>query len=314
MEPIAAVTNSTAVGAIGGRAGAGETSRSMPDDIDMDHLRDWIGKQDRDVDTITPQLLKRFKATFGGYLTPDAPLPQGIHWCLALPAVTRDNLGVDGHPAKGGFLPPVPLPRRMWASSRMRFHKPPGIGVPIERTSTIADIVLKQSAASGPLVFVHIDHAFTQKTARNNETLIQDRQTIVYRQAAAFKPAQPESSQPQNSARLLDITPDSTLLFRYSALTFNSHRIHYDRDYVREKGYPGLLVQGTLIARLMLDIMKTERPDFAVSEFTFRSGRPVYDNGDFVIAGAPDEDGILLWATDCDGMIGMTARARGTIG
>lgn len=249
----------------------------MPDDIDMDHLRDWIGKQDRDVDTITPQLLKRFKATFGGYLTPDAPLPPGIHWCLALPAVTRDDLGVDGHPAKGGFLPPVPLPRRMWASSRMRFHKPPGIGVPIERTSTIADIVLKHSAASGPLVFVHIDHTFTQKTARNNETLIQDRQTIVYRQAAAFKPAQPERLQPQNSARLLDITPDSTLLFRYSAMTFNGHRIHYDQHYTTsEEGYPGLVVQGPLMATLLMNLAQSSRPHEPLREFEFRGVAPAF--------------------------------------
>ena len=251
----------------------------MPDEIEMGHLRGWIGKQDRDSDTITPELLKRFKATLDGYTEPVAQLPLGIHWCLAQPAVAQDSLGVDGHPAKGGFLPPVPLPRRMWASSRVRFHKPLGIGVPIERTSTIADVALKQSPASGPLVFVHIDHAFTQKTARSNETLIQDRQTLVYRQAAAFKQPEPGSSkaQPQNSARSLTITPDSTLLFRYSAMTFNGHRIHYDHHYTTsEEGYPGLVVQGPLMATLLMNLAQASRPHNPLREFEFRGAAPAF--------------------------------------
>ena len=251
----------------------------MPDDIEMDHLRSWIGKRDRDSDTITPELLKRFKATLDGHTEPVAHLPLGIHWCLALPAVSRDSLGVDGHPAKGGFLPPVPLPRRMWASSRVRLHKPAGIGVPIERTSEIADIVLKQSPASGPLVFVHIDHAFTQKTAHGTATLIEERQTLVYRQAAAFRQPEKHSSteQLQSSGRSLTITPDSTLLFRYSAMTFNGHRIHYDHHYTTsEEGYPGLVVQGPLTATLLMNLAQASRPHNPLREFEFRGAAPAF--------------------------------------
>ena len=142
----------------------------MSEEIEIDHLRTWIGKQDCASDTITAELLKRFRATLGGYTELSSQIPMGIHWCLAQPAVTHDELGVDGHPAKGGFLPPVPLPRRMWASSRLRFHKPLSIDAPIEKTSTIADVVLKQSASSGPLVFVHVDHEYVQ----NKEALIQE--------------------------------------------------------------------------------------------------------------------------------------------
>ena len=251
----------------------------MPDDIEMDHLRSWIGKRDRDSDTITPELLKRFKATLDGHTEPVAQLPLGIHWCLALPAVSRDSLGVDGHPAKGGFLPPVPLPRRMWASSRVRLHKPAGIGVPIERTSEIADVVLKQSPASGPLVFVHIDHAFTQKTAHGTATLIEERQTLVYRQAAAFRQPEKHSSteQLQSSGRSLTITPDSTLLFRYSAMTFNGHRIHYDHHYTTsEEGYPGLVVQGPLTATLLMNLAQASRPHAPLREFEFRGAAPAF--------------------------------------
>ena len=283
----------------------------MPDDIEMDHLRSWIGRRDRDSDTITPELLKRFKATLDGHTEQVAHLPLGIHWCLALPAVSRDSLGVDGHPAKGDFLPPVPLPRRMWASSQVRFHKPVDIGVPIERTSTIADVVLKQSAASGPLVFVHIDHAFTQKSAHGNETLIQERQTLVYRQAAAFKQPEPQSStaQPQHSAHSLTITPDGTLLFRYSAMTFNGHRIHYDHHYTTsEEGYPGLVVQGPLMATLLMNLAQASRPHDPLREFEFRGAAPAFVDQALQLS-VHGSDAESLEARNHQGALIMTASA-----
>ena len=243
----------------------------MSEEIDIDNLRSWIGKQDHGSDTITAELLKRFRATLGGYTELTTQLPLGIHWCLAQPAVTSSGLGLDGHPAKGGFLPPVPLPRRMWASSRLRFHNSPSLNSAIDRTSTIADVVLKYSTSSGPLVFVHIDHEYAQ----DKEILIQERQTIVYRQPSVFKV--PEAQEPKNSARSLNILPDTTLLFRYSALTFNGHRIHYDHDYTTsEEGYPGLVVQGPLMATLLMNLAQANLPQHPLREFEFRGVAPAF--------------------------------------
>jgi 3-methylfumaryl-CoA hydratase len=247
----------------------------MSTEIEIDHLRTWIGNQEQTSDVITPELQKRFRATLDSYTPlstePGSQLPLGIHWCLALPAVTGSNLGADGHPAKGGFLPPVPLPRRMWASSQVRFHKSPSIGSPIERTSTVEDVVLKHSEASGPLVFVHVDHKYVQ----DENTLIEDRQTIVYRQPSVFKQASPQEV--TKSARSLEVRPDSTLLFRYSALTFNGHRIHYDRNYATgEEGYPGLVVHGPLMATLLMNLAQASRPNNTLQEFTFRGAAPAF--------------------------------------
>jgi len=283
----------------------------MSEDIEIDHLRTWIGKQERESDTITPELLKRFRATLSDYTELGSQLPLGLHWCLALPAVTRDGLGVDGHPAKGGFLPPVPLPRRMWASSRVRFHTPPSVGAPIERTSTIADVVLKQSTASGPLVFVYVDHAYTQKTAQDNETLIQDRQTIVYRQPSAFKQAESQESKklPQSSGRSLNIMPDSTLLFRYSAMTFNGHRIHYDHNYTTsEEAYPGLVVQGPLMATLLMNLAQARRPNNRLRAFEFRGAAPAFVDQALQLS-VKDDEAESLEARNHQGALIMTASA-----
>ena len=249
--------------------------------FEIDHLRTWIGNQDIGTDTLTPELLKRFRATLGSYTELGPEVPLGIHWCLAQPAVNNKDLGVDGHPAKGAFLPPVPLPRRMWASSRVKFHKPLRVGVPIGKTSTIADVISKQSAASGTLVFVHIDHTFTQ----DNETLIEEKQVIVYRHSSALKQAQPTPGSlaqtsnrlPQSAGRTLNILPNSTLLFRYSGMTFNGHRIHYDHNYATtQEGYPGLVVQGPLMATLLMNLARASRPQNVLQAFEFRGVAPTF--------------------------------------
>jgi 3-methylfumaryl-CoA hydratase len=287
----------------------------MSEEMDIDHLRNWIGKQERASDTITPELLKRFRATLGGYTKLSPELPLGLHWCLAQPAVTSDELGVDGHPAKGGFLPPVPLPRRMWASGRIRFHQPPSVGASIERTSTIADVVLKQSAASGPLVFVHVDHAYVQ----DQETLIEDRQTIVYRQPAAFKQAVAQE-QAQSPAHSENILPDSTLLFRYSAITFNGHRIHYDPGYATgEEGYPGLVVHGPLMATLLMNLAQARRPNTPLKEFEFRGVAPAFVDQALVLVLTENEtlneaDATSLEIRNHEGALIMTAQAKFTAG
>ena len=280
----------------------------MSNEIELDHLRSWIGKRECDSDTITPALLKRFRATLSGYTELGSRLPLGIHWCLALPAVPHDGLGADGHPAKGGFLPPVPLPRRMWASSRVRFHKPTSVGTPITRTSTIADIALKHSAASGPLVFVQVDHAYTQQARQGDETLIEERQTIVYRRPAVFRAPEPQA--PQKSAASLSVIPDSTLLFRYSALTFNGHRIHYDHNYTTgEEGYPGLVVQGPLMATLLMNLAQARRPDRPLREFEFRGMAPAFVDQALQLS-VNDDGAESLEASNRQGTLIMAATAR----
>ncbi len=251
----------------------------MPEQSDIDRLRDWIGRQERCSDTLTPQLVKRFRATLQDFTPlsddPDSSLPLGIHWCLAPPAVAHGELGSDGHPARGGFLPPVPLPRRMWASSRIRFHRPPRIDTLIERTSTIADIAMKQSAASGALVFVHINHDYVD----DGEPLITDRQTIVYRGPAAHREnANAETPETQQGTAITrELVPDSTLLFRYSALTFNGHRIHYDHHYATaEEGYPALVVQGPLTATLLMNLAQAYRPGSRLRAFDFKASAPAF--------------------------------------
>ena len=276
----------------------------MSEKIDIDNLRTWIGKQDCGSDIITAELLQRFRATLCGYTEFTEQLPLGIHWCLAQPAVAPNDLGVDGHPAKGRFLPPVPLPRRMWASSRLRFHQSPCLGSIIERTSTIADVVLKVSTVSGPLVFVHIDHEYAQ----NKETLIQERQTIVYRQPSVFKA--PEAQEPKASARALNIVPDTTLLFRYSAITFNGHRIHYDHNYTTsEEGYPGLVVQGPLMATLLMNLAQANQPKHTLQEFEFRGVAPAFVDHALQLA-LNKEDTNSLEIRNHQGALLMSARAQ----
>ncbi|MFT5577693.1 MAG: 3-methylfumaryl-CoA hydratase [Paraglaciecola psychrophila] len=285
----------------------------MSEEIAIDHLRSWIGKQDRHSDTITAELLKRYQATLSAYtdLSQELPaqLPLGIHWCLAQPAISAEGLGADGHPAKGGFMPPVPLPRRMWAASSVRFHHSPAIDVAIERTSTITDVVLKHSAQSGPLVFVHVDHLYRQ----DNRTVIEDRQTIVYRQLAAYQAA-PAQAMPR-AAHAITVTPDNILLFRYSGITFNSHRIHYDQHYTTtEEGYPGLVVQGPMMASMLMNLAQASRPKEPLRRFEFRGLAPAFVDQDLRLAviDKGTEDECSLDIRNNNGALIQSASARFT--
>ena len=242
-------------------------------------------------------------------------MPFGLHWCIALPAVAPANLGEGGHPAKGDFLPPVPYPRRMWASSSIPFHKSPRLNTPLARTSTIADIVLKKSTASGPLIFVHVDHIYTQRNEQHDElteqtrpiVLVEERQTLVYRQPAAFKKAAPQADIPATNA--MDILPNSTLLSRYCGLTFNSHRIHYDHKYATQtEGYPDLVVQGPLMATLLMNFAQANRPGCLLKRFEFRGVAPAFvDQGLQLLI--RDSSGESLQIRNEDGALVMFASA-----
>jgi 3-methylfumaryl-CoA hydratase len=281
------------------------------------NLQDWTGRSETVEDTITATPYAALAATLDwpagpGPQRPPAgtPLPSLWHWLYFLPISPQSGIGPDGHPKRGGFLPPVPLPRRMWASSDFEFSQPLLIGDKLQRTSTIADVTEK-SGRSGSLIFVKVRH----EIRRNGETAVAlaEHHNIVYRAAAQpGDTAPPPQPAPPSAAWERTIVPDDVLLFRYSALTFNGHRIHYDRKYVTEvEGYPGLIVHGPLIATLLMDLLRRNLPAAAVLKFEFKALRPTFDLNPFSVHGQPAPDGktVHLWARDHEGWLTMDATA-----
>lgn len=240
----------------------------------------WVGRSLRSGDRIDAGLTRRWLATFDREPPAGDLVPQGLHWCLCLPDAPTGTLGPDGHPRRDdtpdGFLPPVPLPRRMWAASSVEFLAPLAIGMAVERISTIAAI-REKAGGSGPLVFVDIVH----ETRCNEIPMLRETQSVVYRDAApaGSAPVPPLPGEGLFDADAWDrhrsVMPSEPLLMRYSALTFNSHRIHYDLPYaVQEEGYRGLVVHGPLTASLLLDLARRALGDNALKTFAFRGTSP----------------------------------------
>jgi len=238
------------------------------------------------------------------------PLPALWHWLYFLPLHRQSEIGPDGHAKRGGFLPPVPLPRRMWAGSQFEFHKPLLVGDTLTRRSTIADVTEK-SGRTGRLVFVKVRHEIRRQD--ESDIGLTEFHDIVYRDAATKDDvAPPPKAASATSTWERKWIPDDVLLFRYSALTFNGHRIHYDRRYVTEvEGYPGLIVHGPMVATLLLDLLRHQLPDAQVARYEFRAVRPVFDINPFYVCGEPQPDGktIKLWAKDHEGWLTMDATA-----
>ncbi|TRZ56261.1 MAG: acyl-CoA dehydrogenase [Rhodocyclaceae bacterium] len=275
-------------------------------------LRLWVGRQERRTDWINPNHLAAWNATLdrdGAFPRDAEPVPPGFHWTLFPPLVRQSELGPDGHPKKGGFLPPIPLPRRMWAGGQLRFHQPLRVGEKMERLSTIESVEEKHGK-SGMLVFVTVRHILSGAQG----PAIEERHDIVYREAPAAGAA-PTSKAVEPAAAgawQRDVVADEVLLFRYSALTFNGHRIHYDRRYVTEvEGYPGLVVHGPLIATLLLDLLRRQLPQTTLGRFSFKALRPTYDIGLLSLRGEPDGAGkhFRLWSTDNQRQTAMEAEA-----
>lgn len=279
-------------------------------DSDIEALRDWIGRTESAQDMITAAPLCGLAATLDRDDPPPRPgdpLPPGAHWLYTLPLHRQSQLGTDGHARRGGFLPPVPLPRRMWAGSQLAFHQPLYIGATVRRLSRIEDVQGKQGR-SGALVFVRVRHEFH---ADDGLALV-DTHDIVYRdRPRPGETAPPPTPAPTDAAWRRRVHPDPVLLFRYSALTFNGHRIHYDRDFCRtHEGYPGLVVHGPLLATLLLDGLRRAQPDAALARFAFRAVRPLFDTGPFEVCGAAPEAGrVRLWVCDASGALAMEAQA-----
>ena len=238
-----------------------------------------------------------------------AALPLPAHWLYFLPTAPQSSIDVDGHPKRGGFLPLVELPRRMWAGSRIRCHGDVRIGAPITRLSRIEDVTTKQGRA-GALVFVRVSH----ELRCNGEVAITEEQDIVYRDAPQPGAQNMPTPAPTGERWQREIKPDPVLLFRYSAITFNGHRIHYDRPYATEvEHYPGLVVHGPLIATLLLDLVYRNVPNARVAEFSFKAVAPLFDLQPFFVCAQPDAQTpqlIRLWAKDADGNLATEAQVR----
>ena len=276
-------------------------------------FEEWIGRSETVSDTVTATPCAALSATLdrpGDRPPPGTPLPPLWHWLYFLPLHRQSDLGPDGHARRGGFLPPVPLPRRMWAGSRFAFHAPLRVGDALTRTSTIDDVTEK-SGRSGPLVFVKVRHEIRRQ--HEAAVALTEYHDIVYREAPRPGDVAPAAlPAPGDAAWERRWVPDDVLLFRYSALTFNSHRIHYDRRYVTEvEGYPGLVVHGPLLATLLLELLRERVPDADVAHYEFRAVRPVFDLDPFFACGAPQPGGksVRLWTRDHAGCLAMDATA-----
>ena len=283
----------------------------MTEKLDIDHLRQWIGRTEEASDIVTAQLVKGLRATL--FLDVGEPkrgdaAPFTTHWCLAQPVYPMSMLGPDGHPTRGGFLPPVPLPRRMWAGGELQFIEPLRVGDEATRASRIADVTVK-SGSTGTLCFVSVEH--TISTPRG--VAIRERQDIVYREMPTggknAAPAKPAAAPPAAKHRQTHIS-DPVLLFRYSALTFNGHRIHYDRDYVTKvEGYPGLIFHGPMQAALLVEFAAHLHGGTAPKTFSYRGLQPLFEGGEFSVNANEVAEGLDIWVANADGAPTMRGTA-----
>ena len=283
-------------------------------EIDLPLLKQWEGRQQLTTEVIHSRPAVAMAATLDKEAVASeqgSSLAPLWHWLYFLPDTPNAKLAEDGHPVLGDFLPPIPLSRRMWAGGRLKINKPLTIGEPVRRLSEIHSIKFKEGR-SGPLVFVEVHHHFDGEFGGS----LREEHDIVYRQAVesdklgnAVKAA---VKMPEQEAQWsVSVSPDPKLLFRYSALTFNTHRIHYDRRYCNDvEGYAGLVVHGPLLATLLLEEACNAIPGIDVLSFAFRAISPILDTHDFTVNGRCDGHVLSLWIANHKGELAMKAEAR----
>ena len=282
----------------------------MSTKVDIDHLRKWIGKIDNVTDYVTPIVEQRYRATLNmdiGNPKDGDPVTSGLHWMLGWNLVKNDELGVDSHPALGEFLPPVPLPRRMWAGSEIKVLKPIRVGDKVIKQSTVADIQVKEGR-TGLLCFVTAEYNFLV----NNEVTINEKHNIVYRDISKSGGGSGYSKDIPEKADLSEkIFMHPTILFRYSAIGFVGHRIHYDHPYtVNEENYPGLIVHGPLQATYLLRAAEklTGKP---VKSFTHKVMAPVFADSEYMVGVDKMDDGsVSCWGATKEFGVTMRAEAK----
>ena len=283
----------------------------------------WIGKRQSVSDTISPVQVRQMAATLNDAARmqqPDcAPLPAGWHWLYFNPLEIQSRLGPDGHPARGDFLPPVALERRMWAGSRLTWQRRFEVGMSIQKDSEILKISHK-TGRSGDMVFVTVAHRYSDAQG----VILEEEHDIVYRdtpsadeiaalQALGAQIRAGQHSFERQGRHVQAVQPDPVMLYRYSAATFNGHRIHYDVDYCRTvEGYPGLVVHGPLIATLLLNFAENQvAAGRFIRAFEFKAQRPTFDLSGFHLhatpADGPDE-GLNIWSTNNTGLVGLDGR------
>ena len=275
------------------------------------HAHEWIGRTETLSDTLNPVPCKALAATLNQAWDPKEgdKLPPLWHWLYFLETAQQEELAADGHRKRGGFLPPVQLPRRMWAGSQIQFHSPITLGETLTRQSTIEHI-RETTGRSGALTFVKVRH----EIGSEQRPALTEIQNLVYREAAKPGVAPPAPAAAESSGDYhRELTADSRLLFRYSALTFNAHRIHYDYQYATHtEGYPGIIVHGPLLATLMLELLRSNFPEETIKTFEFRALGPVFGDHRFSVHGTrPNPDGnATLWIANQDGQLCMQGTAN----
>ena len=278
---------------------------------ELEKLREWIGQKESGVDYVTVPAVHRLAAT----LDRDDPMPRmgdplpvGWHQILFPRVVRHSQIGADGHPQRGDFLPPVPLPRRMFAGKRTTFHESLRVGDEVRRDSIIQDVTVKQGR-TGTMVFVTVKTGLTSPRG----LAITEEQDLVYREAPApGAPPQPPQPAPGRAVWTRTVTPDPVMLFRYSALTFNGHRIHYDKPYVTQvEGYPDLIMNGGLTTLLVFELARTHASS-PIRHITSRNVRALFVNQPITLGGEPSADNktAKLWALDPEGALALTADAE----
>ena len=274
--------------------------------IDIRPLEAWIGRQETVADVLAPCPAAALTATLDRDDAPSAgePLPPLWHWIYCHDLPRTSELAENGHEKLGGFMPPIPLPRRMFAGGRFAFQRTLRIGQAVRRTSTVASLTAKRGA-SGDLVFLVLRH----EIADSRGTAVVEEQDLVYRQAARPGEGAPAPRRAAAAAVWRRVVPtNEALLFRYSALIFNAHRIHYDRPYCEKEGYPGLVVHGPLIATMLADLVR-RHTGAALEAFRFRALQPLFHPTPWAVCGIPNGDCVELWAENEAGTLVMEAQA-----
>lgn len=274
--------------------------------LDEAALNAWVGRSMEATDDLTRRLVAEYRVTLDPHLAPvaEGEAPLAIHWCLAPPMTPMAEVGPDGHAARGGFLPPVPLPRRMWAGGEVETFAPLRVGEAVTRRSRIESVRMKEGR-TGRLCFVAVRH----EVFGGDGLALTERHDIVYRGADAGPPRSPPAAPPRRADLAWQVEGSEVLLFRYSALTFNSHRIHYDHPYVTGvEGYPGLVIHGPIQSTLLFNLAGV-LGGRAPRRFTYRGLSPLFVPDTFAVEGVRTESGVECWTRSGAGYFAMQAEA-----